>query len=407
MARSRVRAAVVNVKDYGAVGDGVTNDTSAFQQAAAEINAASGGTIFIPPGIYVVGRQLLKDGQYVGDDIMYIHDCVRPVAITGSGATLVAADGLRVGHFDGKKAVAYWGMIRLQSNAMVRISNLELDGNIANLIVGARDPEFGTLESPAYGIYAYGNQNVHVESVYTHHHGLDGMIIGFDGLSEGGDAGPPLATPHTLINVISEYNARDALSWVGGIGLTAINCKFNYSGQAVFNTSPSAGLDIEPENSICRQGNFIGCEFVHNKGSSVTAELPYGGDTTFRQCLFWGTEYYTLFIRNLPRIIFEDCTIYGSCIAGSPQGAFIRCHFEDRQHKAYGVYRSQYLVILEADGLVMERSTVVANRLLALFADQQVTKIIRDSTITHRYDGQVDQGFQERLVALQSRKCTF
>jgi hypothetical protein len=43
----------VNVKYYGAVGDGSTDDTSAFQ-AAFDVANASGGQIFIPPGDYVL-----------------------------------------------------------------------------------------------------------------------------------------------------------------------------------------------------------------------------------------------------------------------------------------------------------------------------------------------------------------
>ena len=48
---SRAEAAkvFVNVKDYGAVGDGTTDDTAAFQ-AAMDALATTGGTLFLPPG---------------------------------------------------------------------------------------------------------------------------------------------------------------------------------------------------------------------------------------------------------------------------------------------------------------------------------------------------------------------
>lgn len=42
-------ADVVNVKDFGAVGDGVTDDTAAF---VAANTAASGGDLYVPPGTY-------------------------------------------------------------------------------------------------------------------------------------------------------------------------------------------------------------------------------------------------------------------------------------------------------------------------------------------------------------------
>lgn len=51
-------ADVVNVKDFGAVGDGVTDDTKAFEAAAAK------GRVFVPAGSYVVSR--LVRGDFCG-----------------------------------------------------------------------------------------------------------------------------------------------------------------------------------------------------------------------------------------------------------------------------------------------------------------------------------------------------
>jgi hypothetical protein len=45
----------VTVKDFGAVGDGVANDTAAIQTA---INACAGKTIYFPPGTYIVSSQI-------------------------------------------------------------------------------------------------------------------------------------------------------------------------------------------------------------------------------------------------------------------------------------------------------------------------------------------------------------
>jgi hypothetical protein len=44
-----------NVKDYGAVGDGTTDDRSAIQSAINAANAAGGGIVYFPNGIYNLG----------------------------------------------------------------------------------------------------------------------------------------------------------------------------------------------------------------------------------------------------------------------------------------------------------------------------------------------------------------
>ena len=44
----------VNVKTYGAVGDGVTNDTAAFDAALKSLADAGGGTCLVPKGTYLI-----------------------------------------------------------------------------------------------------------------------------------------------------------------------------------------------------------------------------------------------------------------------------------------------------------------------------------------------------------------
>mgnify|MGYP000028134719 FL=1 len=84
-----------NVKDYGAVGDGTTDDTAAFTLAVAAVNTA-GGKLILPPGQYVVaagtiditynGVQIL--GASKGDAAYPTPAYPAPTAIfiTGTGA---------------------------------------------------------------------------------------------------------------------------------------------------------------------------------------------------------------------------------------------------------------------------------------------------------------------------------
>jgi parallel beta-helix repeat protein len=53
----------VSVRDFGAVGDGVTDDRAAFQAAVDAVSAAGGGTVFVPEGTYRISARVnLKNG---------------------------------------------------------------------------------------------------------------------------------------------------------------------------------------------------------------------------------------------------------------------------------------------------------------------------------------------------------
>lgn len=49
----------VNVRDFGAVGDGTTKDTAAFQKALDQCAAAGGGRVFVPEGAYLTGSLVM------------------------------------------------------------------------------------------------------------------------------------------------------------------------------------------------------------------------------------------------------------------------------------------------------------------------------------------------------------
>lgn len=51
----------VNLKDFGAVSDGVTLNTKAFQDAIAAVTKQGGGTVIIPPGIWLTGPIALQN----------------------------------------------------------------------------------------------------------------------------------------------------------------------------------------------------------------------------------------------------------------------------------------------------------------------------------------------------------
>src|SRR5687767_1515055 len=51
---------VFNVKDYGAVGDGQTDDSGAFQRVIDDIASEETGVLYVPPGDYRFDRRVSK-----------------------------------------------------------------------------------------------------------------------------------------------------------------------------------------------------------------------------------------------------------------------------------------------------------------------------------------------------------
>ena len=71
----------VSVKDFGAVGDGVTDDTAAIQAAINATQTAGGGIIFVPLGAYKISSTLTITGNGVvlqGAAFNSIHDTGSP-----------------------------------------------------------------------------------------------------------------------------------------------------------------------------------------------------------------------------------------------------------------------------------------------------------------------------------------
>ena len=166
------------------------------------------------------------------------------------------------------------------------------------------------------GLVATSNGTLTVQDAHFHHHGRDGIMLA-DPNRRSTD--PP--APVVLQNVKSDYNGRQGLSWVGGRGLEAKRCSFSFTGRVSIPVSnPGAGVDIEPENSVCRDAVFTECEFDSNRTFGVIANV---GDTArigFDRCTFssWPGSASAPTPRavwpNQPGMWFKDCQIHGSVV---------------------------------------------------------------------------------------------
>lgn len=87
-ARDKLRE-FVSVKDFGALGNGVADDTNAINAAITYVGTAGGGTVFLPAGTYLVkfqGTALIGDDREIAINIQYnnVH-----LLGAGRGCTLI------------------------------------------------------------------------------------------------------------------------------------------------------------------------------------------------------------------------------------------------------------------------------------------------------------------------------
>jgi polygalacturonase len=108
---------VYNVRTYGAKGDGSTADHVAIQAAITAANAAGGGVVFLPPGIYIINKYLLMPSS--------VHLC-------GAGMWLTTIR-CGAGFIGGGTAPLGGGYSMIQSVSGARtniaISDISFDGN--------------------------------------------------------------------------------------------------------------------------------------------------------------------------------------------------------------------------------------------------------------------------------------
>ena len=88
---------VYNVKHYGAKGDGTTNDAAAINAAITAANTAGGGTVFLPPGVYIVNKTINAAGVLVKSNVRVVGSgrdatTIRSANAQGDMHVLIVAD---------------------------------------------------------------------------------------------------------------------------------------------------------------------------------------------------------------------------------------------------------------------------------------------------------------------------
>lgn len=299
-ARPPTSALIVNVKDRGARGDGVTNDTDAIQAAIDEV-AGTGGTVLVPDGTYLIQ---LDRKPYAGKFGLEVK---ASMTFRMSPAAILKAIPLNNGSY---------GMIKVFDSSNVNI--------VGGTLVGDRDSFPSRGGEWGMGISIEGSSAVVIDGVVAKDFWGDGFYVA------GGDPalGPLQARDITLCRVVSDHNRRQGISIIHASNVTIRDSSFRNT----VGTLPESGIDIEPEpGNLVDHVTIEGSQFLDNAGDGVQcgapfADMPQGAvlDVTVRRNVMRGNGRMGARLSN-----FRRCTLSSNLVEDSGQDGLLMDQVSD------------------------------------------------------------------------------
>jgi hypothetical protein len=232
------------VFDFGAVGDGTTDDSAAFSKALASA-AANGQMITVPAGTYAIANPITFSST---------ADVSRPWGLNGEGATLVStiASGQDVISLTSNNCVRYFKIL----GALAIVGN-GAEGNGLHIV------------APGTTVYFY---NVELENLSIESVGGNGLVFEgnvFESMVLG-----------CYFQDCKQSGAVFAQS-KGGVcsSITVIGCIFAQNGQyglccTNFDAQYGGTTDVRVYGGYCRQSQSYG--FYYNNGTSGAAIQQVG-----------------------------------------------------------------------------------------------------------------------------------
>lgn len=314
-------------EQFGAVGDGVTDDQPAFDLMNAAVTANGGGIIHLRPGATYRGGKQTPGlfGLYRGEGSFMQFELLDSVVIEGNGATLKLIDGLKFGAFDPVTGLALPGQTPVGNPTKLAnigyavmgdrlgffsVSNLKVDMNAGGAIVGG---QYGDInwQVICIGVASYKCDRLHWSNIDVVNSLEDGYLIHWGGLT----SSSPFK-PHIMENCTGSHCARNIISIVGGNRVLVKNCVFQQAGRTVdlgdtVSSKPKSACDVECEGSIIRNIHFVSCVFYGGLYSQ-TCFVADSGDTQgilCTNCFFAGNAW-----TSKVRTIFDACDFQGSLL---------------------------------------------------------------------------------------------
>jgi parallel beta-helix repeat protein len=342
-----------NVKQYGAFGDGVQDDTAAIQAALDAAHAAGGGTVLFPPGVYRISNVTCYDDLHLKG---------------AGGATLKPAKTARGIVVDNTRYVLIEGLrfdCSLQTSSVSAKETCVTGTNAQHILI--RECElFGGI----YGIWLYEAKNGCIERCHGHHFnqwpfavtGCQGFQYlnnvshdnGNDGLKFAGvntTSGPNLMKDMIVANNLCYNNARD------GFDLAGNNVENLHIYGNIFRDNTLQGIDCK----IVYQGQYMKNVVIRNNFllNNQTGQINCQNDIAGVQS---AVSVYDNMIRSAAASPVYNY-IYGIRLDGQGQGSDVYhndirgCYFGIRLHDSDQAVVSRNTVDVKHTGIFVDLQT--------------------------------------------------
>lgn len=261
-----------NVRSFGAVGDGIHDDTNAFQ-AAIDSLPEDGGTVFVPPGTYLIN----------GD----VRD-VKKKLVPGHAIRLRSKMHLEI-H---KNAILKAKPTDAQQCYVIyayRVDDVQISGG---KIIGERDQHLTTTGEFGHGIKLEGCNRVTINDMHISNFWGDGICIGAASAPGGVEI---TGNDMVIDNIISTGNRRQGLSIGAANNVQVWDSEFsNTEG-----TAPQCGIDIEPDLGSSTNNVIIeNCSFFNNQGHGLNLWNRVS-NVSIKYCQIQGNKHAGIF-NNAP-----------------------------------------------------------------------------------------------------------
>ena len=230
-------ATVVDVRTFGAKGNGATNDTAAIQKAINSLGSV-GGTVVIPPGTY-------------GIDAVTSLQLKNNITLQMSPTTILGVI---------PNSAARYAVLNIGG-----VNNVNVNSGV---LWGDRLTHKGTTGEHGFGVAILGSSNVTITGTASNNMWGDGFYIGngptFGSLQK-------RSTNVKLIDVTADNNRRQGISITSGKDISIVRAKLtNTNGIA-----PSAGIDVEPnsKNDILQNISITDTYTANNQGAGIALSL--------------------------------------------------------------------------------------------------------------------------------------